>query len=157
MALTSIIQYVESLTSPIRVCVIDSDEEVGYQIEDALVVYNCSVQLSYDSSVGCRCLQTGNPCNADLVFISDTVPNCLDIIRHIEKSQPEASIVVLTRAPSSPVVEAIMRHGVYTFLTKNGSFTPNHVKNIFQQLNLRLHASDPAGTGDVAKPETQPV
>jgi DNA-binding NarL/FixJ family response regulator len=93
----------------------------------------------------------------DLVFIADTASHALDVIRHIEHEQPEASIVILTRNPAGPQVSEIMRSGVYTFLTKNGSFTTANVRRIFAQLNLRLHASDPAGIEDDAKPETQPV
>jgi DNA-binding NtrC family response regulator len=155
--MTELIRYIESLGAPIRVCVIDSEEEVCYQIEDALTVYNCNVQIRYDPVVGCSCRQSEKSCRADLVFVSDLAPHALDVIRHIEREQPEASIVILTRSPSGSPVAELMRHGVYTFLTKNGSFTVANVRRIFAQLNLRLHASDPAGTEDAAKPETQPV
>lgn len=155
--MTDLIRYIESLGASIRVCVIDPEEEVCYQIEDALTVYNCNVQLRYDPVVGCACLQSGKKCHVDLVFIADTASHALDVIRHIEYEQPEASIVILTRNPAGPQVSEIMRSGVYTFLTKNGSFTTANVRRIFAQLNLRLHASDPAGTEDAAKPETQPV
>jgi len=152
-----LLKYVESLGAPIKVCVIDPEEEVCYQIEDALSVYNCNVQLRYDPVLGCACLQSGKKCRADLVFIADNAEHSLDTIRHIEHEQPDASIVILTRNPSGPQVAEIMRFGVYTFLTKNGSFNVANVRRIFAQLNLRLHASDPAGTDDAAKPETQPV
>ena len=155
--MTELLSYVESLVAPIRVCVVEPEEEVGYQIEDALTVYNCNVQLRYDPVVGCSCLQSGKRCRVDLVFIADSAPHALDVIKHIEHEQPEASIVVLTRKPSGPQVAEIMQHGVYTFLTKNGSFTAANVRRIFAQLNLRLHASDPAGNECAAKPETQPV
>lgn len=152
-----LIKYIESLGAPIHVCVIDPEEEVCFQIEDALTVYNCNVRLRYDPIVGCSCLQSGNRCRADLVFIADNAEHSLDVIRHIEHEQPDASIVILTRNPSGPLVAEIMRQGVYTFLTKNGSFTAANVRRIFAQLNLRLHASDPAGTDGAAKLETQPV
>jgi DNA-binding NarL/FixJ family response regulator len=152
----TLLNYVSALVSPIKVCVIDSEEEVGYQIEDALSVYNCNVRLVYDPVFGCKCLQTGRKCSPDLVFIADNVPNCLEVIRHLEQEQPETSVVVLTRTPGSPIVAEIMKHGVYTFLTKNGSFTANSVKCIFQQLNIRLHASDPAGPESGVKTEAQP-
>jgi DNA-binding NtrC family response regulator len=151
-----LLNFVNALASPIQVCVIDSEEEVGYQIEDALAVYNCNVSLHYDPKVECSCLQMEKGCSADLVFIADNVENCQDVIRYIEREQPEASIVILTRNPSGSKVAEIMCSGVYTFLTKNGSFTSKNVKSIFQQLNLRLHASDPAGPGDVVKTEVQP-
>jgi len=152
-----LLKYVETLVSPIRVCVVDPEEDACYQIEDALSVYNCSVQIQYDQALGCACLRNGNKCRADLVFIADNANCALDVIRHIEHEQPEASIVVLTRDPSRPQVAELMRHGVYTFLTKNGSFTSANVRRTFSQINLRLHASDQAGTDDAAKLETQPV
>ena len=93
----------------------------------------------------------------DLVFIADSAPHALDVIKHIEHEQPEASIVVLTIKPFGPQAVEIMQHGVYTFLTKNGSFTVANVRRIFSQLNLRLHVADPAGAVTAAKPETQPV
>jgi DNA-binding NtrC family response regulator len=155
--MTELLAYAKSLGAPLRVCVVDPEEEVCYQIEDALTVYNCNVQIRYDPVVGCSCRQSEQSCRADLVFVSDLTSHVLDVIRHIEREQPEASIVILTRNPSGPQVAEIMRHGVYTFLTKNGSFTAANVRRIFAQLNLRLHASDPAGTEDDAKPETQPV
>jgi len=151
-----LLKYVAALTSPIKVCVIDGEEEISYQIEDALNVYNCNVRLTYDLVSGCKCLQTGRQCNPDLVFIADNVMNCMEVIRRIEQEQPEASIVILTRTPSSPAIAEIMRHGVYTFLTKNGSFTAKNVKDIFSQLNLRLHSSDPAEPESDVKPEAQP-
>ena len=155
--MTELISYVKSLVAPIRVCVVDPEEEACYQIEDALTVYNCNVQIRYDPVVGCACRQSGKSCRADLVFVSDLAPHALDVIQYIAHSQPEASVVILTRNPSGPQVAELMRHGVYTFLTKNGSFTAANVRRIFAQLNLRLHASDPAGNECAAKPETQPV
>jgi DNA-binding NtrC family response regulator len=155
--MTELLSYVNSLVASIRVCVVEPEEEVCYQIEDALTVYNCAVQFRYDPAVGCSCLQSGKKCRVDLVFIADTAPYAMDVIRHVSQEQPEASIVILTRNPSGPQVAEIMRHGVYTFLTKNGSFTVANVRRIFSQLNLRLHASASAGTEDAAKPETQPV
>jgi DNA-binding NtrC family response regulator len=151
-----LLKYVEALTSPIRVCVIDDEEEVCYQIEDALSVYNCVVRLTYDLVTGCKCLQGCSKCGADLVFLADTVERYLDVIKHVEQEQPEASIVILTRDPSGPAVAEIMRHGVYTFLTKNGSFTTHNVRSIFRQLNLRLHAAAQAEPAGTEEPEAQP-
>lgn len=148
-----LLKYAESLVAPIKVCVIDKEEEVCFQIEDALSVYNCNVRLRFDPTCGCACLQSGEKCLADLVFIADNVPHCMDTIQHIEREQPDASIVVLTRTPGSPAIAEIMRRGVYTFLTKNGSFTPANVRRIFAQLNLRLHAS---GLAEVEAVQSEP-
>jgi DNA-binding NtrC family response regulator len=149
-------KFAEALCAPIRVCVIDDEEEVGYQIEDALTVYNCDVQLRYDPEIGCKCLRTGQPCRVDLVFISDTVEHVVEVVKHIERERPSASIVVLTRNPSGSSVAELMRNGVYTFLAKNGSFNAKHVKMIFQQLNLRLHALVQAAPEVKVKSKSQP-
>jgi DNA-binding NtrC family response regulator len=154
--MNELIKFAESLVSPTKVCVIDAEEEVCFQIEDALSVYNCCVRCSYDATSGCTCLRKGVKCSADLIFLGDNVSHYLDVIKHAEAEHPDASIVILTRDPSSPKVAEIMRNGVYTFLVKNGSFSTKNVRNIFRQLNLRIHATDVGAVSEV-KVEPQPA
>lgn len=142
--MNSVAEYIERVVlTPVRVCVVDSEEETCYQIEDALSVYNCEVKLSFDEEEGCRCLRDGLGCPADLIFVSadiQPVESVRMMIEHIESTCPEASVVVLTRKPTSPAVVDLMRHGAYTFLVKNGSFDDAHIRKIFRQLNVKLRS-----------------
>lgn len=139
----SVLEYITALNKPIQVRVIESEEQVCYQIEDALSVYNCAVACDYDPSDEHGCLRTSRFNNADLVFVSSDLKckdSSLEIVKRIERECPHASIVILTRQPNSDANAALMEHGVYIFMLKNGSFTSEHVQRVFNQVNLRLRS-----------------
>jgi DNA-binding NarL/FixJ family response regulator len=135
----SLTRFCEALACPVKVAVIEIEPHVISQIREALSVYNCDVEQTYEPSVGCRCRQ--NLAKADLIFLADNITGnntSLDIAKQISICCPNASVVILTRNPQSKQVTDLMKSGVYTFLVKNGSFNQTHVRRVFNQLNLRL-------------------
>jgi DNA-binding NtrC family response regulator len=141
--MNSLVEFVEHLVRPIEICVIDDEEETCHQIESALNVYNCDVKLSFEEITDCRCLRDKLSGHADLVFVSAdlrTERRIQEVVDYVEQTCPEASVVILTRNPTSSVVVDLMKSGSYIFLVKNGSFDDSHIRKIFRQLNMKLRS-----------------
>lgn len=138
--------FVEALVRPLRVLVVDSDEESFPRVVNALAPYDAEI-INCAGTTG-ECLQKNDP--FDLVFVGaplSTNSASQDIVEEIQQFCPDASVVIMARNPLDECVQKLMELGPFTFLKKNGSFNPEHVQKIANQLNLKLRPSGKAEAG----------
>lgn len=144
-AINCLRDYAEALVKPLRVLVVDIDPASFDKITNALAPFDAEVINATCACPAAICLQKLSPFDLIFVGVPLTAFGTPDlVIGEIQRSCPDASVVIMAKNPADEAVLKVMEMGPFTFLKKNGNFDSEHVRRIASQLNLKLRPSGKA-------------
>ena len=101
--------YAESLASPLRVLVVDTEAGSFEKVVNALAPYNAEIYNAPCACLAAHCLQKMQP--FDLVFMAIPLTKFGTpelVLAEIQRICPDASVVIMARNPADEAVLKIM-------------------------------------------------
>ncbi|MCB0065707.1 MAG: sigma-54-dependent Fis family transcriptional regulator [Caldilineaceae bacterium] len=102
---------------PIRVLVVDDDENHAQAVAESLARINCECKVATSGEMGTRMI-TGESWDVVVTDLMMGEIDGLEILRQTKEELPDAEVIVLTGHGSIASAVTAMQHGAYTYLTK---------------------------------------
>lgn len=122
-------------TIPVRVLVVDDDENHAQAVADSLARINCDCKVAGSGERGSQLISS----ESWDVIVTDLQMgeiDGLDILRQAKEELPDAEVIVLTGHGSITSAVTAMQHGAYTYLTK--PLDINELRSAVEKASARL-------------------